>query len=122
MEGRGIMLRNQNQDFNGYKQEFPGSFEPPVYTPPKMPNQLDPKDERLLELSQEVGKLYGVNDLLQEDNVRLETEVRQLRRENKQLERANRELEESEHNDTGARTLVEAIRTELKNSKVKKGK
>lgn len=116
------MLRNRNQDFAGYRQEYPGMspMQPPIYTPPR--DQLDPKDERLLELSQEVGKLYGVNDLLQEDNVRLEQEVKKLHGENKQLERRNRELEESEHNDTGARTLVEAIRTELKNSKGKKEK
>jgi len=115
------MLRNRNQDFAGYRQEYPPiPMQPPVYTPPR--DQLDPKDERLLELSQEVGKLYGVNDLLQEDNVRLEQENVELRRKNSQLEKRNRELEESEAHDTGARTLVEAIRVELKNSKAKKEK
>jgi len=118
------MLRNRDQQF---RQEFPGDFargfptgHPPASVAPEL--QLDPKDERLMELSQEVGKLYGVNDLLQEDNVRLENEVSELKNDNRTLKKRNQHLEESEHKDTGARTLVQAIKSELENNKLKKGK
>lgn len=114
------MLRNRNQDFAGYRQEYPPMpMQPPIYTPPR--DQLDPKDERLLELSQEVGKLYGVNDLLQEDNVRLEGEAKELHGKNIQLEKRNRELEENLAINTGAREVAQAVTLELRDSKVKKG-
>lgn len=117
------MLRNRNQDFAGYRHEYPPMpMQPPVYTPPR--DQLDPKDERLLELSQEVGKLYGVNDLLQEDNVRLEEEVRELRADNKRLKESNRNYEsQAERAEAGYKSgqqLVDEIEKALKNKKENK--
>ncbi len=103
------MLRNRDQRF---RQEYPGDFapmQPPIYTPPNNANQLDPKDERLLELSQEVGKLYGVNDLLQEDNVRLENENAEYKRNNAKLEGRNRELESQASADSAGHRAVSEI-------------
>lgn len=78
---------NRNRDFMGYE-------EPRMPMPPT--NQLDPKDERLIEAHLEIGRLQGANDLLAEDNGRLEDDNRQLREEIKEVRDRNRTLEQRE--------------------------
>lgn len=84
------MLRNKNRnrDFMGY--------EPPM--PPSQPSvsNLDPKDERLLDLSEMVGQLGGQNDMLNEDNRRLEDENGSLRKDNAILQERNTALQLSD--------------------------
>lgn len=75
---------NRNRDFMGYE-------EPRMPMPPA--NQLDPKDERLIEAHLEIGRLQGANDLLAEDNGRLEDENRQLREEIKEVREKNKQYE-----------------------------
>lgn len=91
------------------------------FKPPQMPSQLDPKDERLLELSAEVGRFQGENDLLAEDNGRLEDDNRQLRDRNKELSDRNVQLERQEvaYNTEGesAQKLISAVEQELKDRK-----
>lgn len=117
------MLRNQNNDFAGFGQEYPG-FHPPIQTPP--PAQLDATAERLLELSQRVGTLEGQNDLLNEDNRRLEQENEKYRRENATLEGRNRELEQRESaaqaGFRSASELMDEFEQVLSNRKVTKEK
>ena len=78
---------NRNRDFMSYA-------EPPMPAAPA--NQLDPKDERLIEAHLEIGRLQGSNDLLAEDNGRLEDENRSLRDEIKDIRKRNSELEQRE--------------------------
>lgn len=111
--------QNRNRDMMGYAGEPAPSFKPP-----QMPSQLDPKDERLLELSAEVGNLQGQNDLLAEDNGRLEDEVRELRNENKRLTESNRNYEsQADRAEAGYKSgqqLVDEIEKALKNKKESK--
>lgn len=99
-------------------------FDPaPSFKPPQMPSQLDAKDERLLELSAEVGRLEGQNDLLAEDNGRLEDENRKLQDDNKSLRESNREYERREDQASAGyksgQQLVDEIEKALKNKKEK---
>ena len=92
----------------------------PTPQPQQRPNQLDPKDERLLELSVAVGALEASNDLITEDNGRLEDENAKLREENKDLRARNTSLEQSTYRKKGASDLVDEIKEELKTRKVAK--
>lgn len=76
---------NRNRDFMTYPE--------PQMQPLTPANQLDPKDERLIEAHMEIGRLQGTNDLLAEDNGRLEDENRSLRDEIKDIRKRNIELE-----------------------------
>lgn len=82
--------QNRNRDMMGYAGEPAPSFKPP-----QMPSQLDAKDERLLELSAEVGNLAGQNDLLVEDNSRLEDENRKMRDQIKEGTEENKKQRET---------------------------
>ena len=114
-----IRNRGENQRFmNPDRMNF-APLEPPIYTPP---NQLDPKDERLLEYAQEIGRIYGMNDLFQEDNARLEQENQELRDKNKQLTNRNESLESTESEERGASKLIKDIERELNNRKITKEK
>lgn len=113
------MLRNRYQHHD-FRQEFPPMRVPSpeaIYTPPR--DQLDPKDERLLDLSKEVGRLQGVNDLLQEDNVRLEQEVEQAKKEMSRLRERNAKLEEEATSERAAErsaaSVIDEFIEELKN-------
>ncbi len=79
---------NRNRDFMAYRE--------PQMQPLIPANQLDPKDERLIEAHVEIGRLQGVNDLLAEDNGRLEDENRSLCDEIKDIRKRNVELEQRE--------------------------
>lgn len=100
---------NRNRYFMAYE-------EPRQPMPPA--NQLDPKDERLIEAHLEIGRIQGANDLLAEDNGRLEDENRGLRDEIKDIRKRNSELEQREvaasaGYKSGA-DLVEEIETALR--------
>lgn len=69
--------RNRNRDFMGY--------EPPMPQHQPAPSSLDSQTERLLDLSETVGQLGGQNDLLNEDNRRLEDENADLKKRNTEL-------------------------------------
>lgn len=93
--------QNRNRDMMGYADPAPS------FKPPQMPSQLDPKDERLLELSAEVGNLAGQNDLLVEDNSRLEDENQEMRSRIKDGKAENERLQER----------LDELRQELSDSK-----
>ena len=85
----------------------------PSFQPPQMPSQLDPKDERLLELSAEVGNLHGQNDLLVEDNGRLEDEIREIKKENRELSERNMELETRTSGEIANQATINEIADEV---------
>lgn len=101
------MLRNQRSrnDFmgmdNGYREQ-PMQPLPPV-------SQLDAQTERLAEQAEDIGWLKGQNDLLNEDNKRLETESRDLREANKTLQSRNMELEKREGISKGFEQAVDEL-------------
>lgn len=68
--------------YQGRSDRFMGYETQPPMMPALPASQLDAKDERLLELSLEVGRLQGANDLLVEDNGRLEDDNATLRKAN----------------------------------------
>lgn len=104
--------QNRNRDMMG--------FDPPVYTPPQADSHLDPKDERLLELSQRLGEVEAIRDLVAEDNGRLEEDNERLRRENKELRERNTRLEPEASELKGARELVDEIESVLVTKKKEK--
>lgn len=95
-------------------------LEPPIYTPPQNASQLDPKDERLLELSQRLGEVEAIRDLVTDDNGRLEEDNERLRRENKELRDRNSRLESEESERKGAEELVDEIESVLVTKKKEK--
>lgn len=108
--------QNRNRDMMGYAGEPAPSFKPP-----QMPSQLDAKDERLLELSAEVGNLAGQNDLLVEDNGRLEDENRKMRDQIKEGTEENKrlgeQLEETRQRMWDAENKVTQLEAKLKEKK-----
>lgn len=82
---------------------------------PQPVRQLEPKDERLLELSEDNGRLRAANDLISEDNGRLEQDNRELREENKRLRGRNEVLENARAKYEGATEMLEALREDLQN-------
>lgn len=93
--------RNRNRDYIGYD---------PQPSAPASVSKLDPKDERLLDLSEMVGQLGGQNDLLNEDNQRLETENANLLKEYRTLTERNQELERQDtENDAGHKSVSQFI-------------
>lgn len=80
---------NRNRDMMGYTNEQPIPVKPSS-------SALDPKDERLVEMAEEIGWQKGQNDLLAEDNGRLEDDNRQLRDRNKELQEENIEFKRQE--------------------------
>lgn len=105
----------RNRDMMSYAEDPASSFKPP-----QMPSQLDPKDERLLELSAEVGNLQGQLDMVAEDNGRLEGENSKLKERNQELKERNLELERKEYANKNGFELAEEIREALKKMKGKK--
>lgn len=106
---------------NRYNRDMmAGSYEPPVYTPPTPPNTLDPKDERLIEAHLEIGRLQSANELIVEDNARLEEENRELKKTNSELKSSNESYREQAARERGASDLVNEIESELKNRKTTK--
>lgn len=108
------MLRNRyNPNTMGYAPEQPMQ-QPPV-------SKLDPKDERLIEQSEEIGWHKGQNGLLNEDNTRLERDNEKLREENKELREKNRGYENSatraEAGYKSGQQLVDEIEAALKAKK-----
>lgn len=97
---------NRNRDMMG--------FEPPIQQAPYMPSKLEPKDERLIEQSEEIGFLKGQNDLLVEDNVRLEDENRRLKERNQELADKVRKFEQTENFVAGSIDSEHAIVREIK--------
>lgn len=101
---------------NGY-----GMQQPPMQPlPPK--SQLDAQTERLAEQAEDIGWLKGQNDMLNEDNRRLEQENGNLRGVN---ERLQRQLNEAQNESISeARTLIStsinSIKEALPSGKVKK--
>lgn len=117
------MLRNRRgkNDFMGYHNDngmggYPGQGMVPV--PPI--SQLDATSERLAEQAEDIGWLKGQNDLLMEDNRRLEQENQALRENNERLTNQAREAAV----DSGAHQAVSEVMDELKEAlragKVKK--
>lgn len=105
----------RSHDFMGYPSEP---------QPAQRPNALDPKDERLIEQSEEIGFLKGQNDLLAEDNGRLEDDNRKLRDDNKTLKESNREYERREESAQAGyksgQQLVDEVEEAIKKMKGKK--
>ena len=106
---------NRNRDFMPYEEPRPPM--PPA-------NQLDPKDERLIEAHLEIGRLQGANDLLAEDNGRLEDENRELKSRNEELEDQQRRDKVRAAKDSATEdsvsTLIDRIERQLQTREEKK--
>lgn len=111
------MLRNR---YNPTKMGYDPGFAPPIAPVSK----LDPKDERLIEQSEEIGFLKGQNDLLNEDNRRLEEDNASLRSELKEARERNTELERRDSAASAGyksgQQLVDEIESALKAKKESK--
>lgn len=107
---------NRNRDFMAYPE--------PQMQPPTPANQLDPKDERLIEAHMEIGRLQGANDLLAEDNGRLEDENRELKSRNEELEERQSRDDVRAARDAGTEegvsTLIDRIERQLQAREEKK--
>ncbi|HWT39829.1 MAG TPA: hypothetical protein VN081_00955, partial [Dongiaceae bacterium] len=97
------MRRYQGRRFDGFEREYPMQPSAPI----QPPNLLDPKEERLIEAHLEIGRLQQANDLIVEDNSRLEDENAKLREENKDLRRSNDSYRETAARERGASDLVD---------------
>jgi regulator of replication initiation timing len=96
-------------------------YQPPMQPVIPTPSALDPQNERLLDLSEQVGQLGSQNDMLNEDNRRLEQENADLRKRNQELQERNTRLEsEAAAASAGYKSgaaLVDEIEQALKNKK-----
>lgn len=110
------MLRNRHR-----QDMMAGGYDPGMQPSQPPVSKLDPKDERLLELSQIVGQLQTECEMLNEDNRRLERDNAELKGSNKILSERNTELETEAAADkagyTSATDLIEEIREKLKEEK-----
>jgi predicted nuclease with TOPRIM domain len=116
------MLRNRNRNMLGMLAE--GNYVNTPVPPQPAVNQLDAKDERLVDLSETVGQLGAQNDMLNEDNRRLEQKVKDLSERNSELQKRNTELERQHSADSAAyksgQKLVDEIESALKDRKSSK--
>lgn len=107
--------RNHNNNFAGHD---------PDMLPIPTPSRLEPKDERLVEQAEDIGWQKGQNDLLAEDNSRLEIENAELRESNKVLQERNTLLERQDSEvvaeSNSVSRFIDAVQQELKNRKEKK--
>lgn len=101
-------------------RDMMAGYPEPSYTLPTPPNQLDPKEERLIEAHLEIGRLQSANELIIEDNARLEEENRELKKSNSELKDSNDSYRERAARERGASDLVDEIESELKNRKTTK--
>lgn len=112
------MLRNRhNPNTMGYAGEPPQPAYPPI-------SKLDPKDERLIEQSEDNGYLKGLNEMLNEDNRRLEQENAELRGQMQEVQERNTILESREAAASAGyksgQQLVDEIEAALTSKKEKK--
>lgn len=89
------MLRNRRSPNDFMRNDGMYPSEPRVQSLPPV-SQLDAQTERLAEQAEDIGWLKGQNDLLNEDNRRLETANQKLEERVAELHRRNVELERQE--------------------------
>jgi regulator of replication initiation timing len=113
------MLRNQRSrnDFMGMDNTY--REQPMQPLPPK--SQLDATSERLAEQAEDIGWLKAQNDLMNEDNRRLEQENKDLKDQVGTLDWRNIELEREKASDKASSDvsseIIRAVKDSLKGGK-----
>jgi hypothetical protein len=94
-------------------------MQPPMQPlPPK--SQLDAQTERLAEQAEDIGWLKGQNDMLNEDNRRLEQEKASLVESNQRLQSAANEASADRVSHDSVTELLDELKEALTAGKVKK--
>lgn len=111
------MLRNRRNRYDFMGEEH-RAYPPEQRMQPLPPiSQLDAQTERLAEQAEDIGWLKGQNDLLNEDNQRLEQTVKDLEERNRTLQERNTELERKDARGVSAEALANDILDAVKTKK-----